>query len=338
VYDDNTKAILLLSSYFSKVKKDEYKPLTVIEYGRFALWLHENGYSPASLFQQLDEIADSWHGSKGSITKERLKALLGRGVAMSLALEKWQRAGVWLITRMDEEYPKELKKRLGHNSPAFFYGVGNKHLLKSGGLAVIGSRGISSEDEKYTSDIGKQAASEGLNIVSGGARGVDETAMLSALSASGTAIGVMADSLLKASTSSKWRQYLQSENLVLISSFYPEAGFNAGNAMARNKYIYCLSEYALSVRSDEGKGGTWTGAKENLQKHWAPLFVKPESEASGNRALMAMGASPLNLPVDHVDSSSWLTGLLETGLVMASKQDRQASMDLFANKDSGKSD
>ena len=59
----------------------------------------------------------------------------------------------------------------------------------------------------------------------------------------GAVIGVMADSLLKAATSAKWRRGLMDGHVVLVSPFYPEAGFNAGNAMARNKYIYCLASY-----------------------------------------------------------------------------------------------
>lgn len=330
VKDENTQAILLLSSYFGKTQKNDVKPLSPNEYGRFALWLNENGYQPKSLFHEFDSITNSWHDPKGNLTAERLKALLGRGVAMGLALEKWQRAGIWMISRMDAEYPKALKKRLGHNSPAIFYGVGNKALLQSGGLAVIGSRGISAEDEEYTSYIAKQAAFEALNIISGAARGVDETAMLAALEADGTAVGVMADGLLRASTSAKWRKHLQNNNLVLISSYYPEAGFNAGNAMGRNKYIYCLADFALAVRADEGKGGTWAGAKENLQQLWVPLFVKTESDASGNQALMALGASPLSQPIEKTESNAWLLGVLSNNYLLSNKQGQNSSMDMFS--------
>lgn len=43
----------------------------------------------------------------------------------------------------------------------------------------------------------------------------------------GVVIGVMADSLLKAATSSKWRKGLMNGHAVLVSPFYPEAGFSA---------------------------------------------------------------------------------------------------------------
>ena len=113
-------------------------------------------------------------------------------------------------------------------------------------------------------------------------------------------IGVMADSLLKAAMAKKWRSHLASNNLVLISPFYPEAGFNAGNAMARNKYVYCIADGALVVHSGT-KGGTWSGALENLKKDWVPLWVKPtEDRAAGNADIVNQGAHWCSSSVDEV--------------------------------------
>lgn len=108
-------------------------------------------------------------------------------------------------------------------------------------------------DLTYTDQIGAKAASDNVAIISGAARGVDETAMLGAMRQGGVIIGVVADNLLKAATSSKWRKGLMEGHAVLVSPFYPEAGFSTGNAMARNKYIYCLADSALVIHS--GKKG-----------------------------------------------------------------------------------
>lgn len=325
-YNENTQAVLLLSTFFSKPKKDEARPLTAIEYGRFARWLHEFNYTPSSLFHQFDEVLSKWKDPKGKITADRLSEILGRKAAMGLALEKWQRAGVWVITRQDSEYPQLLKKQLRHISPPVFFGVGNKALLQKGGLAVIGSRGIDNIDEEFTQNIAIQAAQENINIVSGAARGVDETAMLASLNAGGTAIGIMADSLLKAATASKWRKHLQNEQLVLISSFYPEAGFSVGNAMTRNKYIYTAANAALVVRADEGKGGTWTGAKENNENQWVPLFVKQQSDASGNIVLLNNGSIPLEL---QSGAEPWLANTLASAQKVDSNNSQPNNLNLF---------
>ncbi|WP_222842178.1 DNA-processing protein DprA [Endozoicomonas montiporae] len=273
--------------------------MTPTEWGRFALWLKDQKLSPAQLLQKnLSKLLASWQDK--NITFERIKALLERGNAMALALEKWQRAGVWVITRSDDCYPKRLKARLGTLAPPLFFGVGNQDLLNQGGLAVVGSRNASPVDLAFTDAVGAKCASNGICIVSGGARGVDETSMLGAVNAHGTSIGVMADSLLKAAMAKKWRSHLASNNLVLISPFYPEAGFNAGNAMARNKYVYCIADGALVVHSGI-KGGTWSGALENLKKDWVPLWVKPtEDRAAGNADIVNQGAHWCNNSIDEV--------------------------------------
>nr|WP_229794149.1 DNA-processing protein DprA [Arenicella chitinivorans] len=232
-------------------------------------------------------LLQGWHDAR--IGAERIIELLNRGHSLALAMEKWQRAGLWVVTRSDPEYPKRLKQRLKTNSPPVLFGCGNKALLNAGGLAVIGSRNASEADLAFTDKVGVKAAKEGIAIVSGGARGVDETAMLGAMKQGGVLIGVMADSLLKAATSSKWRKGLMDDHAVLVSPFYPEAGFSAGNAMARNKYIYCLADSSLVIHSGK-KGGTLNGAEENLKKAWVPLWVKQTTDKdAANADLVAKG-------------------------------------------------
>jgi predicted Rossmann fold nucleotide-binding protein DprA/Smf involved in DNA uptake len=65
--------------------------------------------------------------------------------------------------------------------------------------------------------------------------------MLGALEREGTVVGVLADSLLRSATSVRYRKHLMANDLVLVSPFNPEAGFNVGNAMSRNSCIYCLA-------------------------------------------------------------------------------------------------
>ncbi|MCG9720962.1 DNA-processing protein DprA [Shewanella sp. Isolate7] len=282
------QATLLLTCYFSKASNENAKPLTNAEWGRFALWLKEKSITPADLLvQDPAPLLQGWFDSR--ISAERIIELLNRGHSLALAMEKWQRAGLWVVTRSDPEYPRRLKQRLKTDSPPVLFGGGNKDLLNAGGLAVIGSRNASNSDLAFTDEVGAKAAFENIAIVSGGARGVDETAMLGAIRSGGAVIGVMADSLLKAATSSKWRKGLMDGHTVLVSPFYPEAGFSAGNAMARNKYIYCLADSSLVIHSGK-KGGTLNGAEENLKKAWVPLWVKQtDDKDAANADLVGKG-------------------------------------------------
>ena len=61
--------------------------------------------------------------------------------------------------------------------------------------------------------------------------------------------------------------------------------------MARNKFIYLLASAALVVQCDDTKGGTWSGAIENIKASWTRIFVRKRYDyAEGNRALLEMGA------------------------------------------------
>jgi len=320
------QAILLLTVSFGENDPKSAKPLSKGEWSRFAVWLKDHGLEPSSLLKgnvqsQLSGLLDK------SISADRIQALLERGTTLGLALEKWERAGLWVMTRSDPDYPERLKRRLRLDSPAVLFGCGNKSLLNKGGIAVIGSRDANEDDLNFTQNIGKETAFQGHSIVSGGARGVDQSAMMGALDNEGTAIGVMADSLLKATTSAKYRKKIMSGDLVLITPFNPEAGFNVGNAMARNRYIYCLSDAAIVISSTADKGGTWNGAIENLKASWVPLWVKKtENQKSGNPVLVNKGASWLPdapLSVEQLMESFDNKTDLPTDLLNLAKRDPQ---------------
>jgi len=288
-----SQAILLLTANLGKADATAGKPLSNGEWGRFASWLHHKGRSPADLLaadsgQVLADMADR------TVSADRVRTLLDRGAALALALEKWERAGLWVLTRADQAYPDRLKRRLRESSPPVLFGCGNLALLDRGGVAIVGSRDASEDDLTFTRDLGRQAATWGVSVVSGGAKGTDEAAMAGTLDGEGTGVAILADSLLRSATSSRYRRALMSGDLVLVSPFNPEAGFFAGNAMARNRYIYCLSDAAVVVCSTPNKGGTWNGAVEALKGRWVPVWVKPApGTASGNMELVKLGADLL---------------------------------------------
>jgi predicted Rossmann fold nucleotide-binding protein DprA/Smf involved in DNA uptake len=115
--------------------------------------------------------------------------------------------------------------------------------------------------------------------------------MISCARNGGTALGVVADSLLRLSTRRELRELIISGNMSLITSYDPEAGFSVGRAMGRNRWIYALADRALVVACSEGKGGTWAGAVEALKRQ--RVYVKINNPARpGNDALRHYGAIP----------------------------------------------
>jgi len=302
----DTEVTLLLCGRFGGERQDPYQPLSTKEYGELAKWLHvERNQRPATLMTEagINLLADV---HEARIERKRIEFLLGRGTALALAIERWNRGGLWIISRSDPEYPARFKQLLKHSAPPLLYGAGQKSLLNAGGLAMIGSREASASALDFTRAIASQCVNEGMGVVSGGARGVDAAAMQGAIDAGGPCIGVLASDLLKTSMSRQNRMALQEGKLVLVSPFYPEAGFNAGNAMARNRYIYTLADQSLVIDSALNSGGTWEGALENLRHNWVPLFVRMPGEGAGNAELVKRGGLPFMQTANSAESLSEL--------------------------------
>lgn len=287
----NTQAILLLTAPLITGRAEPSPELlTPGEYKRFARHLHQLGREPADLL--LTQVDDILRNSTGIVDTARIKRLLGRGFALSQAIERWQTRAIWVVSRADPEYPQRLRDRLKEDRPAILYGCGERSILDSGGLAVVGSRNVDDTLVEYTQSIGQLAAKCKITLVSGGARGIDQAAMRGALEAGGRVSGVLADSLEKVAMNRDHRNMLMEGQLVLVSPYDPGAGFNVGNAMQRNKLIYALADAALVVNSDLNKGGTWAGAVEQLDKlRLVPIFVRSDgAKSKGLDALRGKGA------------------------------------------------
>ena len=294
------ESVVLLTAALGERGNDSPKPLTTTEWAAFAQMLQGRGMRPADLLKPDGVRAlDGWQHRK--VTTERLRCLLDRGAALAWCFERWERAGLWLLVRSDAAYPRQLKRRLAWKCPPLLFGCGNRALLATPGLAVVGSRNAVQDDLEFAVSLGRQAAANGHSVVSGGAKGVDEAAMLGSLEAEGAAVGALAAGLQRAATSRKWRDALERRDLALTSPFGPTAGFSPGNAMGRNRYIYCLATAAVVVASAHGSGGTWAGAVENLRHGWVRLWVHRSTTAgSGNAALVAKGAHRLSADCEHL--------------------------------------
>lgn len=284
---ERTKAILLLTSYFAKSSDRTLKPLTTSEWNRLVRWLQTKAINPEDfLTQDTGSLLNGWQDK--TITIERVITLLERKSGLAIALEKWIKVGIWIINRGDILYPKKLKVRLKENAPPILFGIGDVELLNQNYIGIVGARKTNEKELEDTKRIGANISANNYGVVSGGAKGVDESGMLGALEAGGCSLGFVADSLIRKSTSSIFRKHIINKKLCLVSPFNPEAGFNVGNAMSRNKLIYTQSDATIVMKSDT-KGGTWEGAKENIKRQWVPLWVI-DCKEKGNEEIIKMGA------------------------------------------------
>lgn len=306
--NNDSFALFLLCSHLGLPDEPEAKPLSAREWTQLEQKLAFNSFNVAELpGSTAERLRSSCQIDKDEA--ERLAGLLGRGDVLEQELGRLADLGIWVITRLDEEYPPRLIERLKGSAPVMLYGAGDARLLNRRGLAVVGSRNIDHRGFALTEFIGNACAESKLIVYSGGARGVDKTAMGAALNAGGSAAGLLADSLEKALRAADAHSSMEEGQLVLATPYSPHASFNVGMAMARNKLIYALSDYGLVIASDAQKGGTWAGAEEALKAGWIPVFVADGPDvADGNKVLIKRGAIPFPASFDEAPSSlaRWL--------------------------------
>jgi DNA processing protein len=301
-------ALFLLCSHLGLPDEPDAKPLSAREWNQIEQKL-ANSFDIA----ELPGLSATQIKSTLKITDDeaaRLAWLLDRSGVLEQELERLAELGIWVITRFDEDYPPRFTERLKGAAPVLLYGEGSARLLNRRGLAVVGSRNIDQRGVALTEFIGNACAESKLTVYSGGARGVDKTAMGSALLAGGSAAGLLADSLEKAIRATDARTHIEEGHLALATPYSPHASFNVGMAMARNKLIYALSDFGLVIASDAEKGGTWAGAEEVLKAGWVPVFVvEGPNVPDGNRLLIKRGAIPF--PDSFDDSPASLGNWLE---------------------------
>lgn len=281
----DTQAVLLLCGALGRNDREQ-SPLTLGQYNVLATALNALGKRPADLIKEngpCDQLISAVCAMPNenrrvrAASHEKIVGLLRRGVTLSMAMDKWSSYGVHVVSRADATYPKKLRKHLGGRAPALIYYAGDPSLLSGGGMAVVGARDITEEAATMIRSVVQGCVDLGMNIVSGGARGTDQTAMQEALSCGGKVIGVLPCNLLKACLDPSNREALARGRALLFSAFDPELRpVSYGQvAMDRNKYIYGMADACFVAQSGVGtKSGTWSGAEEELKnKNRNPIYV-----------------------------------------------------------------
>lgn len=167
------------------------------------------------------------------------------------------------ITRVSEEYPLAVRKRLGLDAPGCLWAKGNISLLNTQTVALVGSRELRESNRKFAENAGREVALQGYTLVSGNARGADQTAQNACLEAGGKVISIVADEL---------QRHPLTENVLYLSEDSFDLPFSAARALSRNRVIHALGYITLVAQCDLGTGGSWDGTVKNLQNNWSPVF------------------------------------------------------------------
>lgn len=205
--------------------------------------------------------------------------------------------GFHLIPIISEDYSETLKQNLKtKDSPPLLYVKGNEKLLKDESVAIVGSRRALDISIAFTRNVAKECAKNYKVVISGFARGVDKTALDTTLEFSGRSVVVLPQGILTfGSNIKKYYKQIVSGEVLILSTYHPNAPWSVGLAMNRNAYIYGLAKTIYVAESDV-KGGTWNGVLDGLKRNRKIFIRNPDTdEKNGNKILVMQGAIPVDL-------------------------------------------
>lgn len=189
------------------------------------------------------------------------------------------------LTRVSERYPDRLRRTLGMESPGCLWCKGDLSLLDKPKVSLVGSRDLLAENRDFAWEMGRQAALQGYVLVSGNARGADQTAQNACLEAGGCVISVVADALADHSLR---------ENMLYLSEEDFDAPFSAQRALSRNRIIHSLGQMTFVAQCGYQTGGTWDGTVKNLRFGYSTVYCYRDGSPA-QKLLTQMGAQTITI-------------------------------------------
>lgn len=268
------EGFLLLAGFLGD---PERKPLTVArfrELAKKARLMEKPAQQRELTLQDLQNIGCSAQESA------QILRLFSQQEQLQWYLQEGKGRGCTPITRIGERYPDRLRKCLGLEAPVSLWYKGNVALLEKPKVALVGSRDLREENLYFAQQVGVQCAKQGYALVSGHARGADQTAEKACLQNGGQVISVVADALMS---------HKAGENMLFLAEDGFDIAFTSYRALSRNRIIHTLAEKTIVAQCTHQKGGTWDGTVKNLRHGWSPVFCFRDGSPA-SRELKDMGA------------------------------------------------
>lgn len=168
------------------------------------------------------------------------------------------------ITPLDPSWPSSLND-LAERTPIGLWVKGNIENLQPISVAVIGSRSASTYGENLAADFAMQLACLKINVVSGGAYGIDAAAHHGALAGDGFTIAVMAGGVdvYYPKTNSRLFESI-AEKGILVSEVPPGTIPIRHRFLIRNRLIAALAKITIVVEARVKSGAMSTAGEATL--------------------------------------------------------------------------
>ncbi len=192
----------------------------------------------------------------------------------------------------DKMYPNKLRQI--KNVPKKLYIRGNYELLKSTGIAIVGSRDCTSYGFKQAYEFAKELSKKGICIISGLAEGIDTASHLGGMHQIGRTIAVLGSGLNKISPEENkiLSQSILKNDGLIVTEYGTYGEIDSKNFPKRNRIMSGLSDGVLIIEARNRSGTLITAryAKEQEKK----IFCLPGNidikNSSGTNELLKVNA------------------------------------------------
>lgn len=172
-------------------------------------------------------------------------------------IDKLQELGARVITRWDDEYPRNLSSI--YDPPAMLFVRGTLRPEDAQAVAVVGSRASSNYGESMTMAITRDLVRAGFCIVSGLARGIDTVCHNTAINEGGRTLGVLGCGLdINYPSENRALVERMCNHGAVISEFRPGIEPVKTNFYRRNRIVSGLSKAVVVVEASRRSGSLIT--------------------------------------------------------------------------------
>lgn len=207
-----------------------------------------------------------------------------------------------VLTLLDDSYPKLLREL--PDPPLALHVVGNRALLETHAIAIVGSRRASPYAINAAEHLTRDLAGAGLTIVSGLARGVDAASHAAALDARGSTLAVLGTGIdvIYPRSNARLFQRIAASGLI-VSEFAPGTPPRPENFPMRNRLISGLTLGTVIVEATARSGSLITARMAAEQGR--EVFAVPGSifaaGSVGTHRLIQYGAKLVHDAADVLD-------------------------------------
>lgn len=255
-------------------------------------------------------IVDFYNGGEmewrlcGCFTKKEFENLCTHTLEQAeKVIDKCNTLGYTILTPDMSTYPQLLKEI--YDPPAVLYVYGQlPDVDNTLSIAMVGTRNATTSGKKLSYSIAFDLANSGVNVISGGALGIDSSAHSGALMAGGKTVCVLGcgiNSNYLMSNASMRAQIAKTG--AVVSEYPPDYQATKYTFPKRNRIISALSQGVLVVEAGE-KSGALITASTALEQN-KDIFAIPgdvtNAVAFGTNKLIKQGAKPITTAGDIIE-------------------------------------